>query len=306
MRKNSLLYGSLLAALLAEGADLTRPELERKLKDLADSPAPTQLSPGATCYKMAMPRLIRYRYVCPECGEVTCYHIGHYGSCFALAESAAKAVPELRKLDLDIRLDMRAFCSRCAPDKRFFEPVIETVESKDRGFRCWNVPWAKDEVRLPRGSRLELEWRSGFDGWVRIPEQWVPSKFIVDGKILDWCNVRCGPGETFPSLALPPPGTPVEVVPRHPGDPEEWTRIRIDRLVERISKDDSSLPKFPEAVWVVKADGVEWRTPLEENDVALLTAFLTGKDRVKLGQDRELPLKSYLPRLRKLLGKESQ
>ncbi len=59
-----------LCALLAEGRNFSRDELNAMLDKLAASPYPkVRMGPQATCYVMAMPQLERFEYVCKKCGS---------------------------------------------------------------------------------------------------------------------------------------------------------------------------------------------------------------------------------------------
>ena len=63
-----------LSALVVEGKDFNRAELNAMLDRLAASPEPkVRRGPQATCYKMAMPQPERFEYVCKKCGTHTVY-----------------------------------------------------------------------------------------------------------------------------------------------------------------------------------------------------------------------------------------
>ena len=65
---------AVLCALLAEGRNVRRDELNAMLDKLAASPYPkVRMGPQATCYVMAMPQLERFEYVCKKCGSHTVY-----------------------------------------------------------------------------------------------------------------------------------------------------------------------------------------------------------------------------------------
>lgn len=103
----------------------SREEIAKRLRMLAQSPAPTELSFGAMCYKTSMPP-DRAEYVCPTCGERTLY---------ALAEAAKEGdrpvqdrILRIIQKDLDscrrlvkhllpwkARLDESSLCASCTP-----------------------------------------------------------------------------------------------------------------------------------------------------------------------------------------------
>jgi Uncharacterized protein containing LysM domain len=106
MKKELLL--STLSALLAgtlSAENLTREQLNAMLDDLAKTPAPTKLSPGAMCYAVA-PFPPRSEYTCPECDAKT---IHTYENWTAYRNSVAK----LRALGIDAKLDERSLCEIC-------------------------------------------------------------------------------------------------------------------------------------------------------------------------------------------------
>lgn len=114
MKTSLSLAGSLLAALVADAA-LSRPELEKKLQDLAKAPPPTKLAPGAMCYEAAA-SFDRIEYVCPTCQEKTLYKAE---GAWAVQESLQQAdayrrlAKQLQELGLVCKLDESAFCKKC-------------------------------------------------------------------------------------------------------------------------------------------------------------------------------------------------
>lgn len=110
--------GSLLAALVADAATLTRLELEQRLQALEKAPAPAQLSPGAMCYAVAIPDNSKQAYVCPKCGEKTLYARSFADD----VDWYRRSVKQLREKGLDCTLDESAFCKKCgqgATEKKF-------------------------------------------------------------------------------------------------------------------------------------------------------------------------------------------
>ncbi len=305
MKKQVVLYSSLLATLLADGADLTRAELDRRLQELERSPGPVQLRPGATCYVVVAPRLVRYRFACPDCGQITNYQIGSYESEFSLLDEARLRLPELKKHELNIAIDVRSFCSNCASDKRFFQPITETVGEEGREFVFYNNARRKKiAIQLPPESILELEWHSGRGGWFWIPEQWIASELLEEDELIRNSNIRSGPGTNFSTFGIWSKGTQVTRLPHRDNAPDGWTRIRIPEIsaLANSSPVVAEIP-VPKAQWVIQVDGIERRVPIQRGDVKFLIAFLTGKDRVTTEYDNEYPLKKWLPRLHELLGK---
>jgi len=95
----------------------SRADIAARLATLAREPAPTDLSPGAMCYKMAGPP-DRAEYICPVCGEKTLYASSEDGN--DRVARAGTEVPDCRRLvseirGLSLRLDETEFCEKCRP-----------------------------------------------------------------------------------------------------------------------------------------------------------------------------------------------
>ena len=131
MKKTLWVSGSLVAALAADAASLSRAEIEKKLEALAKAPAPTTLAPGAMCYA---PPLIQpqqtFDFVCSSCGEKTVYpHTASAYYSVREVESLRRQVQALRDKGLDCRLDDTAFCAKCGKsgeaNKKQFSLVVK-------------------------------------------------------------------------------------------------------------------------------------------------------------------------------------
>lgn len=90
-----------------------RSAIKEKLEALANSPAPTELNPGAMCYA-AMQERDSLEYICPKCGERTLYTEGlgwfvrrDLPLCRSLADSISA---------INIQLDESQYCKKCSPD----------------------------------------------------------------------------------------------------------------------------------------------------------------------------------------------
>ena len=102
---------------------LKQEDVQRRLLDLSKSPAPTELAPGAMCYKPAMPPKSA-DYTCPKCGEKTLYNLETAED----RNQATKAIgavnvdiPNCRRTiklikGLNVSLDETQFCKKCSPD----------------------------------------------------------------------------------------------------------------------------------------------------------------------------------------------
>lgn len=120
--------GSLLAALAADAATLTRLELEQRLQALEKAPAPAQLSPGAMCYAMMPPDTSQQAYVCPKCGDKTLYARSFADD----IDWHRRSVKQLRAKGLDCVLDESAFCKKCGQGvkEKKFVLVVQWPEQK--------------------------------------------------------------------------------------------------------------------------------------------------------------------------------
>lgn len=90
--------------------------IEEKLIKLADTPVTEQLSRGAMCYKMAMPKNVS-EYTCPTCGEKTIYKDW-------MGKRIEEELPSLRRIVASIKqlkliLDENGLCSHCRKEVLF-------------------------------------------------------------------------------------------------------------------------------------------------------------------------------------------
>ena len=105
---------TLLSALAAGGISaegLTQEQLDPLLKELAQKPAPKDLLPGATCYKVAMPPE-RTEYVCPVCNAKTIAtkDIRWIGRSL---DTYRRQIQQVKTHGLDAALDERSLCATC-------------------------------------------------------------------------------------------------------------------------------------------------------------------------------------------------
>ncbi len=301
MDKRTLLYSSLLLSLLAEGAELTRAELEKKLAELAASPTPTSYT-TVTCYVMAVPPPTRQVHICPVCGTRTLYRVSAgFFSPFKFQKELRASLPELRELGLDIDLEDTEFCLKCSASMPFHQKQLRTTGSQ--GLLFWyHDNKAKKSILLPPGISLELRSDTDFDSWLILPEFRVASELVDEGKLLKNSNVRLGPGTEHPTLGVWPAGTKVEILPVREGDDPAWRRVRIPSI-ESSGELPAELnpPPFPRLYWKIMGTRTVAAEPFDNR---LLLAFLKGE---KFFQSAgETPVKSLLPRLTELLGNTPQ
>jgi len=110
---------------------LTREQLAQKLQKLAETPAPKQMGPSATCYRRAAPPQTA-DYVCPKDGSRT-----HYSRESGMA-ARVQELDYLRNLaalvpGVSASIDTSEFCQQCSPHAPAHpEPILE-VKLKDGG-----------------------------------------------------------------------------------------------------------------------------------------------------------------------------
>lgn len=145
---------------LAASADDPRAVLEERLRELAASPAPTDLEPGAMCYKPVAPPQGAV-HVCPVCGARTEWGDAPDGPAPAPEHHAdggwsevyvVRHAPEIRaavaalKGPFAARLDESALCRRCSPEAPAPELVLIVAWSDARVVRTPGV--TLDDIRL--------------------------------------------------------------------------------------------------------------------------------------------------------------
>jgi hypothetical protein len=99
----------------------SKEQIDKKLKHLAETPAPTKLSLGAACYDMALIQNTVLEYVCPVCDEKTIYKKNKGTAKFHYVEGYIfEEIPACRReietvKGINIKLDESQFCSHCSP-----------------------------------------------------------------------------------------------------------------------------------------------------------------------------------------------
>jgi predicted RNA-binding Zn-ribbon protein involved in translation (DUF1610 family) len=130
-----------------------RSNIGQRLETLARSDAPTQLSMGAMCYRMAAAP-VTADYVCPACGEKTIYSRRAAGETareysntrFIETEIPAcrrlmKSIQDLKTEGLTFKLDESQFCAKCSPDLEGTPKLVLVVsyEGEEKAHRIEGV-----------------------------------------------------------------------------------------------------------------------------------------------------------------------
>ncbi len=129
---------------------LSREEIAKKLKQLAESKPPKDLRVGAMCYKMALPPL-RAEYVCPLCGEKTLYAVpeeekSNYGKgSYKTVEAILKELPGCRRTvkllkDFHVELLESQFCRKCTPNTDTPQLGLSIkYKNSDKAHAVWDI-----------------------------------------------------------------------------------------------------------------------------------------------------------------------
>jgi len=101
-------------------AMFSKEQIDEKLKRLAETPPPEELSFGAMCYKVAFENVTVYEYVCPECGEKTVYKKGEDEEKSSFVQNLEKNLNACRRMidkvkGINIKLDESLLCKHCSP-----------------------------------------------------------------------------------------------------------------------------------------------------------------------------------------------
>ena len=197
-----------LSALVVEGKDFNRAELNAMLDRLAASPEPkVRRGPQATCYKMAMPQPERFEYVCKKCGTHTVYPANIRRMANTLARFRDDAA-SLRALGLDIALDESVLCQKCNPFTQ----------------ECWiNAKYISETGEL-LGDNVNIRSAPKLDSQVL--------RTISRYELLSRKRIFKDPSNDDESE-----NARLKRLPARPGDPADW--VRIDPIIcgiDRIEK----------------------------------------------------------------------
>jgi hypothetical protein len=123
---------------VAETKSFKREDIQRRLLDLSKNTAPTELAPGAMCYKPAMPPKSA-DYTCLKCGEKTLYNLvtaedrNQTSRAIGIVEVDIPNCRRTIKLikGIDVSLDESQFCKKCCPDVK--SPKLALTINYDDG-----------------------------------------------------------------------------------------------------------------------------------------------------------------------------
>jgi len=145
---------------------LSKEEIAQRLKKLANSPPPKNLSMGAMCYDMAGPPE-RTDYVCPECGEKTIYSKEGKDR-RASTNFIQYDLPDCRRMAKDIKgvtveLDEHEFCKKCSPKVKEPELIVK-VRYAGRADAAVTRGITRDDLKLINEFASGSDRHSGAQG----------------------------------------------------------------------------------------------------------------------------------------------
>jgi len=105
-------------------AMFSKEQIDNKLKRLAETAPPANLSYGAKCYSQARNDIKVREYVCPVCGQKTIYKKSAIKDKFFMIDNVLKYdLDKCRRMigsinGINISLDETEFCSKCKPNTK--------------------------------------------------------------------------------------------------------------------------------------------------------------------------------------------
>jgi hypothetical protein len=131
-------------------AMFSKNQIDQKLKHLAETSAPTNLSFGAMCYEMAARDNSVLEYVCPICGEKTIYKRNKDSEKFSYIDSQIWNIyscrQEIEKVKgINIKFDEKEFCSKCSPKTE-----------RPKLFLLVNIAGQKDTTKISNFSYMDI------------------------------------------------------------------------------------------------------------------------------------------------------
>lgn len=302
---------ALLSALTAGGisADsLTQEQLDTLLKELAQKPAPKDLLPGATCYKVAMPPE-RKEYVCPGCSAKTIFK-NDIGEIERSLATYRRQIQQIKSLGLDAALDERSLCATCRAKMKPSPEIGDFfIEVKIGGKTTRTKIKGDDFPKLTAFLKKQDKWNAGSIGEQPLKDE-LP-------RIRELLGVPGAMQQTEYACPVCNANTRVEKHARWMlGEPLESYRRQIHEL--QILGLDATLderalcatcranmepaPKIGEFFIRVRVGTKITRTQIEDDDFPKLAAFLKREDYWNAGAGQQRPMKNELPRIWKLLG----
>ena len=302
---------TLLSALAAGGISaegLTQEQLDSLLKELAQKPAPKNLLPGATCYKVAMPPE-RKEYVCSGCSAKTIFK-NDIGEMERSLDTYRRQIQQINNLGLDATLDERSMCAMCRAKMKPSPEIGDFfIEMRIGGKTTRTKIEYGDFPKLIAFLEKKDKWTTGAgserplkDELPRIRELLgMPGTMQQTEYVCPVCNANTRV-EKHARWML---GEPLEAYRRQI---HELQILGLDATLDERAlcatcrANMEPAPKIGEFFIKVRVGTKITRTQIEDDDFPKLAAFLKREDYWNAGAGQERPMKNELPRIWKLLG----
>lgn len=308
------------------GAMLNQTDIDKMLEDLAESSLPVIKQRPKAFRDCGVGRAVEFEYCCPICTTRTYFHRDALGI-RQILKQLRKNVSAWQVMGLDIKLDERALCTKCS-----FEVVptkAEIVSLPNNEAERLRFPW-----RI--GDKIEIHSVDGDCVWFEPLKNdfWVWEKYVTpEGRIaladntksrVEIAYARMHPDIESAVVLHICGGEKVIRLPSRPDDPHDWVRIRASYAHGRTTLGGDVFDFMIPIKYVGKYEfcsasknelcpgrirALAWqyggrRTVIRsrEHDIAILTAFLNRDRTYSIWEHGAiLPLKSQLPRLRRIL-----
>ena len=172
----------------------SKEQIEEKLKYLAETPPPSDLSFGAMCYSIAISSTDRFTYICPICGERTIYKKNKikdkdwWSVKWVLESGLTSCRREVDKVSgINIQLDESQFCGHCSPNVKKPELcLLVNVGGESDTSKVCDINYL-DIRKIQEFLNGELIHITGNEGEVPLVDdiEWFKQLFSVEIKTID-------------------------------------------------------------------------------------------------------------------------
>lgn len=313
MKKSLFITCCIIAAVAAVAGELTRTEIEAKLKKLEGSPLPADHSKhyghvdkfgNGGCWE----------YTCPVCKST------NICSDYLPIEDIRKDAVETAKLGLNIKTDETEFCMKCSKHKLSYDYDKIIAENQTAvltdtiRFEIYD-PEADNKVSISFSKGEKVIIKSYDKNYAKVLKTnkiigYIEEQQIQNG-ILKWeSDVRIGPGMNYGSIGRLPQETKLEFVETQNAS-SDWKAVMysfpkplpIPRIILATGKgiQFAECPKNPKLYWIITIDNNKRKVEYNETDATILKAFLKGSNEVNIYGTKGF-LKDHMGRLNELVG----
>jgi hypothetical protein len=171
----------------------SKEQIEEKLKHLAETTPPTDLSFGAMCYSIAISSTDKFTYICPICGERTIYKKSKldnedwWNVKWILESGLSSCRREVEKISgINIQLDESQFCGHCSPNIKKPELcLLVNIGGESDTSKVCNINYL-DIRKIQEFLNGELIHKTGNDGEVPLVNdiEWFKQLFGFELKVI--------------------------------------------------------------------------------------------------------------------------